>query len=562
MRLPKKFHTLHDHQIAAIEQVVEAYRDGYHVVLMDAPTGSGKTVIGEAVRQVLDTTGLYVCTTKGLQDQFLRDFDYARVLKGRANYPTEYGEWPTVTAADCTGGEACFWCDTRESCPYQIAKDEALAADVAVLNTAYLLAEANSPRGKFGANGMRPPFIIADECDELEGSLMGAVEWTSIGSRELRELRLTTPKKGSHRGTIVKWLRDVYVPVLEKAGRETYKIGKSTHNVQLIRKGTRWIRNAADAAWVAGELAPATEEDGEVAAEEAGAMWVRDYRKNDPERLVFKPVVVDRYGPTKLWRHGRRWLCMSATIISPQEQAESLGLDQSGLRWASVEVPMTFPVENRPIYVAGVAKVTKKAMDAEGSDVLERLSGAIGAICVRHPGERILVHTVAYKLADELKWRLDNLVTDRLILTYGNAAERDDAFERYARTPGAVLLAPSMDRGFDFRGDLARVVVIAKVPFPNLGDRQVSARLRLPERDGDWWYRVQTVRTIVQMTGRGVRGADDWAATYILDQEFQNNIYRKAKSLFPKWWRDALDQTFSVRHLMRDVPTRDDAVVF
>lgn len=562
--LPAKFHTIQDHQLQAVEEAMELYRDGCQVVFMDAPTGSGKTLIGELVRRALDTSALYVCTTKGLQDQFLADFPYARVLKGRANYPTMHGDFPDVTCGDCEG-RTCFWCDGFEDCPYQIAKGEALEAQVAVLNTAYLLAEANSPGGQFGAgrdNQPRRPFVIADECDELEKALMGHIEWVGLGGRELGELRLTAPKKGSHRSTIVRWLTETYAPKLHEEGKRLYGLGKRTHNAQLVRKGQRWIRNAADALWVAKELARATEGDADGDAEEAGATWIRDYHRKDPERLIFKPVVVDRYGPGKLWRHGRKWLLMSATIISPQEQAESLGLENSGLKWGSVEVPMTFPVKNRPAYVAGVANVTNKNINDPDQDVVGRLASAIGAICVRHPGERVLVHTVSYKLGDDLKWKLDGLISDRLVLTYSNAAERDGAFERYARTPGAVLLAPSMDRGFDFRGDLARVVVIAKVPFPNLGDRQVSARLRLPERDGDWWYRVQTVRTIVQMTGRGVRGADDWAATYILDQQFQQNIYSKAKRTFPQWWRDALDQTFNVRELMRDAPTRDDAVVF
>jgi Rad3-related DNA helicase len=388
--------------------------------------------------------------------------------------------------------------------------------------------------GRFG----RQPFIIADECDELEGSLMGHVEFSTPGGREMDRLGMTVPVKGAHKPTVIRWLRETFTPHLQKVVR-----GLNKRSIEDMRKATRYARMIEDASWVAREL-----EMGDDTDEEA-ALWVRNYDDRDEGKMSYVPVVVDRYGPTKLWRHGQKWLCMSASIISPEEQVESLGL--AGLKWATVEVPMRFNVDNRPIIAAPVARVGRKEMN----EAIPKLAVAIGRLCQmeKYRGERVLVHTVSYKMSEDIKWKLQGEpgMQGRLVLTYRNSGERDEAFSRYARTPGAVLLAPSMDRGFDFKDDLARLVIIAKVPFPNLGDRQVSARLRLPERDGELWYRVQTVRTIVQMTGRGVRNETDWAHTYILDSEFVNNVWKKSKMLFPKWWRDAVDMTFAT-HTLRD----------
>jgi len=105
-----------------------------------------------------------------------------------------------------------------------------------------------------------------------------------------------------------------------------------------------------------------------------------------------------------------------------------------------------------------------------------------------------------------------------------------------------------MDRGVDLAQEACRVVVVMKVPFPNLGDRQTSERLRM--NDGDAWYAVQTIRTLVQMTGRGVRSADDWCVSYILDRQFTHNTLRKHKFLLPVWWREALDTRFPVKTLL------------
>lgn len=104
-----------------------------------------------------------------------------------------------------------------------------------------------------------------------------------------------------------------------------------------------------------------------------------------------------------------------------------------------------------------------------------------------------------------------------------------------------------MDRGVDLKDDDCRVVVVAKVPFPYLGDKQVSARLHSP--GGQAWYTVQTIRTLVQMTGRGVRHEDDWCESYVLDSVMLKQLWKKDKRLFPGWWAEAVDLKFPVRLL-------------
>jgi Rad3-related DNA helicase len=57
--------------------------------------------------------------------------------------------------------------------------------------------------------------------------------------------------------------------------------------------------------------------------------------------------------------------------------------------------------------------------------------------------------------------------------------------------------------------------------------------------DGQYWYTIQTIRSLVQMTGRGVRSKEDWAHTYILDAGFMDFL-RRNRHLLPEWWLDAL----------------------
>jgi Rad3-related DNA helicase len=111
-----------------------------------------------------------------------------------------------------------------------------------------------------------------------------------------------------------------------------------------------------------------------------------------------------------------------------------------------------------------------------------------------------------------------------------------------------------MDRGIDLPDDLCRVQVVAKIPYPNIKDRRINARMR--SKGGSVWYRMQTIRSLVQMTGRGVRSETDRAVTYILDQQFGINLWRQGRFLFPSWWSEALNFRMTKRHLINTQENR------
>lgn len=527
--LPEWVKSFRPAQEDALAEVDDAFDDGADVVFLGAPTGSGKTLLGEAERMIRGARGLYICSGIALQDQFAADFHYARVLKGRSNYRPQYGEGD-VTCADCTDttGKNCMLCEDDEACPYLCARNEALSAQLAVVNTAYFLREANGP-GKFS----KRPFVVADECDTLEGELMNAIEFR-LAPRLMKQVEVETPVKGARRPTLVKWLNEVS----EKL--KSYGMQLPHDTIQAVRIRRNVLEKAKDAAWIAGEIT----RDIELIEDDDVATWVRDY--SDDERsiekegaapFVYKPVTVQRYGDPMLWQHGKRWLMMSASIISAEQMADDLGLTRN---WAYVEVPMQFPVKNRPIILAPIASMSMKNI----GDSLPKIAAAIDKVCERHPGERILVHTVSYHVTKQLMKLCK--CRGREKITYYGADWRDRMIDKYRRTKGAVFFAPSLERGVDFKDDDCRVVVIAKTPYPYLGDAQVATRKRLP--GGDGWYTVQTVRSIVQMTGRGVRHERDHCVTYILDRDFLNT-WKSHKRLFPSWWREAVDTKFPVREL-------------
>jgi len=497
--LPPRFTSIRKHQYHAVQEIINAYNDGIPMVVVDAPTGSGKTLIGELVRRVRGDRGLYVCHGKDLQDQFVRDFD-APVLKGRVNYPTVRGG--EGTTADQCGGRVCGLCPSKGDCPYQQAKEKAVAGNPAVLNTAYFLAEANGPGRMTGRD-----LVVMDECDTVETEVKRWAEFR-VSQFAVRRIGMALPKKGVRWDTLVRWLMD-YANTLERwadkerlAQTDPREARQTTARIQTIR---RMFPNA-------------NRED-----------WVRVYPPADrPPALVLKPVVVDHLADRYMWKWAKNWLLMSATVIGPEQMLREIGWDQP---YHVVHVPMTFPVENREVMVLPVANMTQKGKEA--GEWL-RMVQAVNAVMEKHPDERILIHTVSYALSDYLYQRLG--ASDRTI-TYGNSADRASALGQFRQSVNGVLLASSMDRGVDLYGDECRVQVIAKLPYPYLGDPQVKERMS--REGGQVWYNLQTIRSLVQMTGRAVRSSDDWAVTYLLDKQFVNN-YHRYQGYLPGWWKEAL----------------------
>ncbi len=79
-----------DGQRGCIEKAVRAFNDGKDIVIIEAPTGSGKSAIAMTLANMVGTS-YYLTITKVLQDQLVSDFEDRIVeLKGRNAYPCTY----------------------------------------------------------------------------------------------------------------------------------------------------------------------------------------------------------------------------------------------------------------------------------------------------------------------------------------------------------------------------------------------------------------------------------------------------------------------------------------
>ncbi len=545
--LPGKFRSFRPVQVKALERILAVWPPGRKPskrwVLLQAPTGTGKTLIAAAAQKLLKQRMLYTAHSKDLQAQFCRDFEYAVELKGRENYPTRFHakRFPEANCGLCTRTKTdprCRWCcppscykkapclargeercvNGWRVCPYEEQKRAALAADVAVLNFAMFLSEANYAGG-FG--GAKFPLVVCDEADLLESALMGFAE-LSISSHLIQRLELEPPRYKTKEETWTEWVKTVALPKvvsrIEEIGRlEEEKPGSwgtvSIHSLKERQELER-VKNKLEF----------------FVSQVSTSRWVNCTKNHEEGPWVWKPVYVSGLAEKYLWRHGERFLLMSATILEPTTFARNLGIPDG--EWEFIDLPSTFPKENRPIYYIPCANMTHKTAQDEWPKVVE----AVDAILDKHPDKKTLVHTVSYSLTRYIAGNTRH--GDRVII-YDGARDRAAALERFrASSEPLVMLAPSMERGVDLPDDACRVIIVAKVPYRSLGDKQVSARL-YGSKDGRAWYVVDAIRTLVQMSGRGVRSETDWAITYVIDNQF-GVVLKEWRRAFPAWWLEAL----------------------
>jgi Rad3-related DNA helicase len=297
--------------------------------MLDAPTGSGKTLIGDLVRQTLsgptagrDTRGVYLCSTLALQEQFARDYPDAAILRGRSNYATadEASKYPELTAADCVKTKTklpacgdckqstdiaqmhCRWCHPVSACPYEIAKAEAFRAELVCSNLTYFLYESNF----VGTLALNRGLIVIDEADLIEDTLLDFVT-VHVSERQQREYGLDPPEKKTVEASWIEWAYRVE-PILDGLARQRWG-----DDLRGVRKKKSIQRLLADV----GRLT--NEDDGL-----ASGNWV--YTGYDRGVIEFKPVRVDGLAGDFLWRHGERFLLMSASMISFAVLAETLGI--------------------------------------------------------------------------------------------------------------------------------------------------------------------------------------------------------------------------------------------
>lgn len=483
-------------QREAIEKIDEAFAQGYRFVILEAPTGIGKSHI--AMSFARQSSSCHILTVqKILQDQYQRDFQEAFVMKGRNAYECKLG-------GNCSDGLCRRSKKLKHSdCPYREALAAAGVAKIVVHNF-----DSFYYQHHFAHQFSERDLMIVDEAHNIENKYLNFISFT-ISNYKNRSLEIP------NFNTIAEYdefLRLQYEEVCNRLAvlQEFEEIGldelkEKDELVQLKAKLDRYIL---------------MRERGE------NIEYVFDYvDHNVYQSVTFRPVFVGDFAKSSLFSMGERVLMMSATILSKQIFCESVGLDPDEV--AFIEVASYFPTKNRPIVKSYVGEMTFKHIN----DTLPKVVVALREILDRHPNRKGIIQTHSEKIATYIQQHLfDTRLTFRR--DYRTVLEMLQVHES---KEGSFIVASGLKEGLDLYDDLSRVQVFAKVPYPDLGDKRVKRRKELNSS----WYGYMTVLMFVQAYGRSIRSGSDKAITYLLDESF-DNFFKWNRKFIPKYVREAL----------------------
>jgi len=546
-------------QVAAMDFIFRMVNAGYRDIVVSAPTGVGKTGVGLAACLWSATTsvsaelggvpgGYYLVTQKLLQDQITADFDrFASCFAHTGITLKTASEYPCGGCLNCAKGHkltndwfengcpvqppcnALVEKDTEKDsgwkrreipeCPYDWHKQEFITRPIGVTNYAYWLTEK-----KFVDQFPTKNVLICDECHSLEKLLLQAEELV-ITSDDIHKYSLDVSNVSLENATeFLSWLKREYEPSVDYAWTsakeqfDTTGHGKYERMMDELER----VQNKIKRIYV---VVPREPENWVFWSEPVG-------NPEHPEGYdyMLKPLSAAPYFKEYIGSTAPLRIYLSAYPGPKNSFCRSLGLDPSKVAWKNFSSP--FPISHRPVHMAMLGSMGRKSY----SETLPRLLSTIERILKKHANKKGLIHCHSYSLGRAINDRLATTEHAPRVLFPALAKNRNEMFKQHRlSTEPTVLLSPSMTEGFSLDDELARFQIIAKIPFPYLGDKQVAAKKNLdPE-----WYTLQTVMTIIQACGRIVRSDTDYGDTYILDRDFYRLYNEDNLQFFPKWFEDS-----------------------
>jgi Rad3-related DNA helicase len=512
-------------QERALADIRDAFAAGSDVVLVRAPTGSGKSLLARAVAGCAATPaevgaeepiGAYYTTPQVSQlDDVAGDplLDDLNVIRGKNNYrcilPGE-SETP-VDQAPCAR-EREFDCQVKHRCPY--FSDRAIAANrsIAAMTLAYFMQTAGSD--VFG----RRDVVVIDEAH-------GLGDWAEMYA-QIELGPETIPPWNDVKPEVIDGLDDAlsyaqYLTTICNRGLEGLR-GNAELTPEQVQKRDRLTELRSDLKWFIEEYQDP----------ESPTTWVVDQHGGEGSPVTIKPVNPERYLKHTVWDRGRKFVLLSATILNRDAFCANVGLDPANV--SLVEVPHTFPVENRPLFDVTRGKMTYEHRE----ETLPAVARTLVRVMAAHPDEKGLVHCHSYAIQD----RLEELLVDLGVgprLRAHDREDRDGQLQAWKRSDDPdVFLSVKMEEALDLEGDLCRWQLLCKAPYPNTRDSRVARRLE----DGQWgWYYRTALRTVIQACGRVVRAPEDHGATYLADSSLLD-LFERARTDAPGWFREQVDR--------------------
>ena len=549
-KFPDQF-TPREIQKEIIFEIDENLKSGYKKIILCAPTGVGKSLVGTTVSSYFDSS-FTVTASKHLQDQYLKDIPFLKPVKGKQNFPClklmasekvdnkrRAMRWGlTCDQGVCqertskNGKEVVEVCKFKptikqveeniqdsESCSYYLQKYDALVSPHSLWNY-HAFFQIMKFNKKLFEDYLDRKVSVFDEAHKIEDQIIQFVGF-DIFSGQVSECNLDSKKYNfSDLDSMIQLTDDMaYSYAKQIKDIKDSPAFQNNPDYELISKLERRYDKAAQA-----KIDIIADKDNFVVNDPINDL-------NGNFRIIsVKPIDVSKFART--FFDTEYQLFMSATI-DKQSFCENMGLEKNDV--AFVDTPKSpFPIEHRQIDLLNIRRLSYGSTEEDELEVIK----TIDRILDEHSDERGLILTSSIPRCHKIIRYLSPKNTRRIRLCHSSNKDgktQDEVISEHASDPTGVLLSSSLWEGVDLKDDLSRFQIVAKVPYPNYREKRTKAKMdKFP-----LWYTSQTLTKLLQGFGRSIRSEDDHARTYVLDTAV-NNVFFKAQQMIPKAYYDVL----------------------
>jgi len=553
-------------QVEDINQIIVAFLDeGHKTVVLSAPTGTGKSIIGAVVAETLhqirhpDAFGgasFLLTPTNILSEQYHRTFQDGRdpndtrfwMIKGAGNFECAALSTPTEpqTAEVCSirlfhkeGMQSMI--DTFcNGCEYSHMKRHRDRARHLITNYSYYFIDRmyTNQMAKRTVCVFDETHMINDLFTEhnaiyfsdsrLQKMVQEINEALSLGHTDIFK-SLKTIREHLQAGKIN---RENYLKYLELLASVYYDVHEAANEA-----AEREIRNPKKYL----QLSKLSKKYFGLGCKIGDLMEYEyphafEYKERDPkfkdseDEVSVKPIFVGDMFETL--ENAEFNLLMSATF-SKQYAMRTLTLPNSKY----IRLAPSFPKENKKVVFYKPQNLNFNSL--KDPKTVKQLQATCYEIVKHHTdkGERGIILAPSFILTRGVSAALSAMKVPTKIFEHIRGDKLSVTLERFKQHSGpAVLLTPSGFEGLDLAGDLSRFQIIVKAPFGSLGEARMKHILDIyPDV-----YNLLCLMKIVQGAGRSVRGPEDWATTYCLDTNIQRVWTAKTNE-----WTDEFSTTFT-----------------
>lgn len=242
------------------------------------------------------------------------------------------------------------------------------------------------------------------------------------------------------------------------------------------------------------------------------------------KEIYIKPIFIGQHIFKEILGTSVKNLFMSATVTK-EFLVKTIGIDPEKTK--EIVLDSVFDKENKKfVFVKPIALNNRTINEPETIEYLTKLCKIIAGF---HEGESGIILTPSFALSGQIA---DAMRNDFNVIEHIRSRSLIDFVELFKETKGSILISPSLFEGLNLEDDICRFQILVKAPFPSIADD----RMRYIMDSYPDIFSLMTLMKIVQGAGRGVRNVEDYATTYALDLNIKRLFMSSANI-----WKDEFE---------------------